>query len=84
MSELIDQDSRTWDEGAVRECCYPHDAAVILNIKIPTRATDDFIAWSGESNGTFSVRLMSTNASTLVDSIGPPSAEVCRTAASFP
>jgi hypothetical protein len=28
--------------------------------------------------------LMSTYASVLVDSFGPPSAEVCRTAASFP
>jgi hypothetical protein len=27
---------------------------------------------------------MSTNASVLVDSIGPPSVEVCRAAASFP
>jgi hypothetical protein len=33
---------------------------------------------------TWSVRLMSTHASVLVDSVGPPSAEVCRTAASFP
>jgi hypothetical protein len=29
-------------------------------------------------------RLMSTHASVLVDSVGPPSAEVCRAAASFP
>jgi hypothetical protein len=28
--------------------------------------------------------VMSTNASILVDSVGPPSAEVCSTAASFP
>jgi hypothetical protein len=28
--------------------------------------------------------LMSTHTSILVDSVGPPSAEVCRTAASFP
>ena len=28
--------------------------------------------------------VMSTHASILVDSVGPPSAEVCRTAASFP
>jgi hypothetical protein len=28
--------------------------------------------------------LMSTHASILVDSVGPPSPEVCRTAASFP
>jgi hypothetical protein len=27
---------------------------------------------------------MSTHASVLVDSVGPPSAEVCRTAPSFP
>jgi hypothetical protein len=30
------------------------------------------------------VRVMSTHASVLVDSVGPPSAEVCRAAASFP
>jgi hypothetical protein len=30
------------------------------------------------------LRVMSTHASVLVDSVGPPSAEVCRTAASFP
>jgi hypothetical protein len=28
--------------------------------------------------------VMSTHASVLVDSVGPPSAEVCRAAASFP
>jgi hypothetical protein len=28
--------------------------------------------------------LMSTHASILVDSVGPPSAEVCKTAARFP
>jgi hypothetical protein len=31
-----------------------------------------------------STALMSTHASVLVDSVGPPSAEVCRAAASFP
>ena len=29
-------------------------------------------------------QVMSTHASILVDSVGPPSAEVCRTVASFP
>jgi hypothetical protein len=29
-------------------------------------------------------RMMSTHASVLVDSVGPPSAEVCRAAESFP
>ena len=32
----------------------------------------------------FTEYLMSTCASILVDSVGPPRAEVCRTAASFP
>jgi hypothetical protein len=41
---------------AVRDCCLPCDANVILSIKLPNRACDDFIAWSGESNGMFSVR----------------------------
>jgi hypothetical protein len=40
----------------VRECCFPHDALVILSIKIPPRPVDDFVAWSGEHNGLFSVR----------------------------
>jgi hypothetical protein len=30
------------------------------------------------------IGVMSTHASILVDSVGPPSAEVCRAAASFP
>jgi hypothetical protein len=56
VSELINQESRSWDEAAVRECCLPHDADVILGIKLSARATGDFIAWSGEHNGLFSVR----------------------------
>jgi hypothetical protein len=35
--------------------------------------------WDGQPTS-----VMSTHASVLVDSVGPPSAEVCRTAASFP
>jgi hypothetical protein len=40
---------------AVRDCFWPHDVNTILNIKLPARATEDFVAWSGESNGIFSV-----------------------------
>jgi hypothetical protein len=36
--------------------------------------------WLGASVGW----VMSTHTSVLVDSVGPPSAEVCRTTASFP
>jgi hypothetical protein len=37
-----------------------------------------------ETRGEPDVGVMSTHATVLVDSVGPPSAEVCRTAASFP
>jgi hypothetical protein len=36
------------------------------------------------TNSTSCEALMSTHASVLVDSVGPPSAEICRAAASFP
>jgi hypothetical protein len=56
VSELIDQENRTWNAEAVRDCCFDHDAAMVLSIKLAPRASDDFIAWSGEHNGLFSVR----------------------------
>jgi hypothetical protein len=42
-----------------------------------------FVGSSSEANSPVSP-VMSTHTSVLVDSVGPPSAEVCRTAASFP
>jgi hypothetical protein len=56
VSELINPLTRTWDESAMRGCCLPRDAEAILSIKLPARASEDFVAWSGESNGIFSVR----------------------------
>jgi hypothetical protein len=56
VSELIDQENRTWNAEVVRDCCFDHDAAMVLSIKLAPRASDDFIAWSGEHNGLFSVR----------------------------
>jgi hypothetical protein len=56
VSELINPQTCTWDDEAVRDNCMPHDARAILSIKLPARACDDFIAWNGESNGLFTVR----------------------------
>jgi hypothetical protein len=56
VSELIDQGTRSWKEDVIREFFWPHDAQCILSIKLPSRAQVDFLAWNGESNGTFSVR----------------------------
>jgi hypothetical protein len=56
VSELINHENRTWREELVRYLFWQHDANCILGIKLVPRAQDDFMAWSGESNGIFSVR----------------------------
>jgi hypothetical protein len=56
VSELIDANTNTWDVNEVRGCCAARDAEAILSIKLPVRASEDFVAWSAESNGIFSVR----------------------------
>jgi hypothetical protein len=56
VSELINLQTRTWDEQAVRDNCMPQDARAILSIKLPARPCDDFIAWNGESNSLFTFR----------------------------
>jgi hypothetical protein len=40
----------------VRSCCSVLDANAILDIKLPHRQCDDFVAWFPEKNGLFSVR----------------------------
>jgi hypothetical protein len=56
VSELISLETRSWNEEAVRGCCFPRDADTILGIPLLACATEDFLAWNGESNGLFSVR----------------------------
>jgi ribonuclease HI len=46
----------TWDEPTIRRICFVHDADAIMQIKLPHREIDDFVAWHGEANGVFSVR----------------------------
>jgi hypothetical protein len=47
-------------------------------------AGHDIIRWRLRPRGVVGKWLMSMHASIFVDSVGPPSAEICRTAASFP
>jgi hypothetical protein len=62
--------ARDWTEGK----------AAVREEEIELEVGDDM--WARDvSEGT---GVMSTHASGLVDSVGPPSAEVCRAAASFP
>jgi hypothetical protein len=44
-----------WKEGVVREVMRPHDAGAILNIRLPTKAAEDFAAWHYEENELYSV-----------------------------
>jgi hypothetical protein len=56
VADLISHELRMWNEAAVRDCCHPRDADVILSIRLSSRVSEDFLAWHGESNGMFSVR----------------------------
>jgi hypothetical protein len=63
----------------------PTDDPDIVIVLILLADGPDLVDLKGESNPKVQCRnLMSTHASVLVDSVGPPSAEVCRAAASFP
>jgi hypothetical protein len=55
VADLISHDSRTWNEAAVRDCCHPRDADVILSIRLSARVSEDILAWHSESNEIFSV-----------------------------
>jgi hypothetical protein len=75
------------EEGGHRETTAPVLSAerltLIAQAHIPT-VTNTLIQTTDVGGETLKCAMMSTHASVLVDSVGPPSAEVCRTAASFP
>jgi hypothetical protein len=58
----------------------------IVSLTCPSAASSTSVPESSTppSSNPVADALMSTNTSILVDSVGPPSAEVCRTVASFP
>lgn len=56
VSHLIDQTSNSSNEAVVRRFFYPYDVDEILKIKLPSTPCIDWIAWSFERTGMFSVR----------------------------
>jgi hypothetical protein len=48
--------SNEWDEGTLHRYLYPWDVDEILKIKLPMSKTPNWIAWSYEKLGVFSVR----------------------------
>ncbi|KAG2622145.1 hypothetical protein PVAP13_3NG281941 [Panicum virgatum] len=56
VSQLLDIEGRGWDLQKLPQIFNLADAEEIAKIKIPVRASEDFIAWHAERNGMFSVR----------------------------
>jgi hypothetical protein len=59
-----------------------HTPTTVLEDSLVARGCDYLLPYLPGNGARKS--LMSMHASILVDSVGPPSADVCRTAASFP
>jgi hypothetical protein len=55
--QLIDPAMNSWDEATIRQYCLHQDAEVILQLKLPQRRSDDFVAWHPEPSGIFTVRI---------------------------
>ncbi|CAM0949281.1 unnamed protein product [Alopecurus aequalis] len=56
VSDLIDPQTKTWREDLVREVFYPPDADWVLQIRLPAFNGDDWLAWSCDQTGMFSVK----------------------------
>ncbi|KAL0001356.1 hypothetical protein SO802_015137 [Lithocarpus litseifolius] len=53
---LIDQDTKRWKAGLVRETLLPFEANTILNIPLSYSFSDDKLIWLRNKRGEFSVR----------------------------
>ena len=51
VSELIDVDSRSWDEELITDIFWPIDAQRILNIPLAVGMMDDFVSWHPDKRG---------------------------------
>jgi hypothetical protein len=56
VSELIDTETKGWDEEFIREIFWHIDAQRILNILLARGMMEDFISWHYTKTGMFSVR----------------------------
>ncbi|KAL0307052.1 UNVERIFIED_CONTAM: hypothetical protein Sradi_6122500 [Sesamum radiatum] len=56
VSELIDEESREWNEGLISTLFWPKDSELILQIPLCLVGTKDLHVWHYSSNGIFSVR----------------------------
>ena len=56
VSSLLDVVSRCWDVPKVRAMFLPHEAVVILSIRISFRLPEDSMCWAWSLNGKFLVK----------------------------
>jgi hypothetical protein len=56
VNSLLGNSLNGWNEDLVNSTFFPHDAAEILKIRVPTNSNDDTIAWHYENTRIFSVK----------------------------
>ena len=56
VDQLINQEDHTWKEHLIRNIFAPFDAEEILKIRLPNFEADDFVAWTAEKHGMFTVK----------------------------
>ncbi|XP_071674470.1 uncharacterized protein [Lolium perenne] len=56
VSDLIDHNTRQWDEELIRDIFWQIDAERILQIPLAVGMMDDFVSWHYNRNGLFSVK----------------------------
>jgi hypothetical protein len=56
VADLINQEDLSWKEETMRRIFMPHDADEILKTGLPNHETEDFISWTREKHGFFTVR----------------------------
>ncbi|WVZ77211.1 hypothetical protein U9M48_025103, partial [Paspalum notatum var. saurae] len=56
VAELLNQQGSDWDHAKLLQLFNPADCEAISSIRIPSRQSEDFLAWHREKTGIFTVR----------------------------
>ncbi|XP_071683392.1 uncharacterized protein [Lolium perenne] len=77
VSQLINNHDHTWKEDVIRDIFMPHDADAVLRIRLPSYDDEDFISWTLENHGMFTVRSAYNLALDLKNGT-PPNSSSCQ------
>lgn len=56
VSELINDETRSWDRGKLKRCLNEDDANEVIKILLPQQHHEDIIAWHYHRKGIFTIR----------------------------